>query len=225
MEIVSFLGITILVFSMPILALLKGKEWLIALVPIYLITGNVFAESFITIFGHFTSLAIPIYAATFLITDILSEHYTKSDARRAVLIGLTGQIIFIIILIIILNAPIRPEKLEAYRTTLSFLPRLITGSFIAYFFSQFWDIYIYHQIMQRTGKNKLIWLRSNASTFSSQFIDTTIFLTIAFYGRPPFQDPKTLFAFILTTWIFKVIVAAIDTPYLYLSRKIVTKKD
>lgn len=221
MELVYFISILIVAMTVPLIALTRGKEWLVALVPIYLITGNVFAESFLNIFGFLTSLAIPIYAATFLITDILSEHYGKSNARHAVFIGFMGQIIFVGMMLVVTHSPILPEKLVVYQEVFSFLPRLILGSFVAYIISQNWDIFIYHTIMNITGKEKYLWVRSNISTMSSQLIDTVIFIGIAFYGRPPFTELGSLIGFMGTTWVVKMVVAAVDTPYLYFSRRIV----
>lgn len=223
MELIYFLLILLIAMAIPLVALKLGREWLIALAPIYLITANVFAESFLPVFGYLTSLAIPIYAATFLVTDLLSEHYGKDDARRAVFAGLIGQLIFVSMMLAVINAPILSDKLAMYKNVFSFLPRLIFGSFVAYLVSQNWDIFVYHSIMKLTGKDKLLWLRNNASSMSSQLIDTIIFLTIAFYGRPPFDNLPALSVFIFTTWVVKLVVASIDTPYLYFSRIIVRR--
>ena len=126
-------------------------------------------------------------------------------------------------MVIIINSPIFSDKLEMYRSAFSVLPRLIIGSFIAYLFSQFWDIYFYNFIKNKTGENKYVWLRNNVSTMTSQLIDTIIFVTIAFYGVPPFNSFTALVNFILTTWFIKMIVASIDTPYIYLSRWLVKR--
>lgn len=224
MEVLYFLIVLIGAFSIPIVALRLGKGWLIALIPIYLITGNIFAESFLTVFGFFTSLAIPIYSATFLMTDLLSEHYGKKAAIQAVLTGLMGQIIFVCMLFVVLSAPILPDNAQAYAQALGFMKRLVPASIIAYIVSQMWDIFIYHKIMKKTA-GKFVWLRNNLSTMTSQLLDTGIFLGIAFYGRPPFQTNELLINFILVTWLFKVAVAALDTPYIYLSLRLFGRKE
>ena len=122
MEILFFLGITLFAFSIPLIALRMGKEWLITLLPIYLITANVFAESFLNIMNMLTSLAIPIYASTFLITDTLSEHFGMRDARRAVLIGFTGQLLFFMAVITMTNSPISPDKIKSLPNLLHLCP-------------------------------------------------------------------------------------------------------
>lgn len=215
---VSFFGLALIFFSIPIIVIRYGKHWLIALLPIYLITGNVFAESFITVFGTFQSLAIPIYAATFLITDTLSEHFGKEEAKKAVLVGFLGQIVFVVAMLIIVNSPILPEKLKVYKNAFSVLPRLIVGSFVAYMISQTWDIFIYHRLKKVTGGKKLF-LRNNISTITSQLLDTTIFILIAFAGREPFKSKEQIIIFILSTWAFKVAIALLDYPFILWSVK------
>lgn len=197
-------------FAIILFAFLQGKEWLTALLPIFLITANVYAESFFMLFGQLASFAIPIYAATYLITDTLSEHFGKAAARRAILIGFMGQIVFLAVTLSIARLPIFPDKAEAYSAVFGVIPRLIAGSFTAYLISQLWDIQVYHLIWNKTGHGKrLLWVRNNVSTISSQLIDTAIFVTIAFWGRL-----DNLGSFILTTWIIKLCIATLDTPFL-----------
>ena len=66
----------------------------------------------------------------------------------------------------------------------------------------------------RFPETKFIWLRNNASTMVSQLIDTTIFTLIAFGGVYP---QEVLIEIGITTYFFKWIVAALDTPFIYLA--------
>ena len=217
-----FATIALIGFAIPLFALRMGREWLIALLPIVLITGNVFAQAFVVVGGVMTSLAVPVYATTFLVTDLLAEHYGRRDALRAVWVGFMGQLVFLGILLLVLRAPVLEENAQAYSSALSTVPRLVVGSFIAYLISQNLDVRIYDTIRHLTGGKKL-WLRNNLSTMISQGIDTVVFLFIAFWGVPPFADTESWVKFVLATWLFKIAVAAIDTPFLYLSRRIVRR--
>jgi queuosine precursor transporter len=218
----AFILITLIAFTIPLFLMRYGRQFLTALIPIYLIVANTFAESFIDILGVPTSLAVPIYSAIFLITDMLSEHYGKSEARKGVWVGFVGQIFFVIMMMIIINSNILPEKQEAYQGVFNILPRLVIGSVIAYFISQFFDVFLYHIIKKKTGEKNLF-LRNNISTSLSQLVDTSIFMVIAFWGVAPFDDWKKLTAFILSTWMFKIAVALFDYPFILLSKKIYSK--
>lgn len=214
--ILFLLVITLVSFIVPFLVDKLGREYLVGLLPIFLLTGNILAESFTSIGFVITSFAIPVYAGTFLITDIISDRYGPDTAKRAVWLGFIGQIFFVVVLSIILAAPVFPDKLEGLKVTLGFMPRLIVASGIAYIVSQNLDVWIFHKIKDQTGNGKK-YLRNLGSTIVSQFVDTSIFLGIAFYGRPPTETFKTWITFVISTWLVKVIVASIDTPFFYLA--------
>ena len=92
---------------------------------------------------------------------------------------------------------------------------------IAYLLAQFVDIRIYHFWKQKT-KGRMLWLRNNFSTFTSQFIDTfTVIFLLCSFGALPWD----LFVGLLVSgFIFKVLVALIDTPLLYLGVYLFRKK-
>ena len=65
-----------------------------------------------------------------------------------------------------------------------------------------------------------IWLRNNVSTIISQFIDTVIFITIAFYGVFP---NNVVLSIIIGQWFIKILVALVDTPFVYAGVNILRK--
>jgi hypothetical protein len=97
----------------------------------------------------------------------------------------------------------------------------VLSSMLAYLFAQFIDIRIYHFWKKKT-KGRLLWLRNNFSTFTSQFIDsfTVIFLLCSFDALPW----ESFLGLLLSAFIFKVLVALIDTPLLYLGVYLFRKK-
>jgi uncharacterized integral membrane protein (TIGR00697 family) len=76
-------------------------------------------------------------------------------------------------------------------------------------------VWAFHAIRQRTG-GRLLWLRNNASTVVSQLLDSAIFCTIAFWGLFPVN---VFWEIMLSTYVIKVAVAALDTPFIYLARR------
>ena len=67
--------------------------------------------------------------------------------------------------------------------------------------------------MREITDGEYLWIRNNASTMISQSIDSTIFTTIAFYGIVTIYE---LLNMILSLWLFKVLIVALDTPFIYL---------
>jgi len=188
-----------------------GVEYPIALVAALVIMANIFANK-IVVFGPFTVPAgVIVFSMTFFITDLLSEKFGKKYAYKAVWAGFFANLIFIISLYIVISwqpAPYATEISEMFAKVLALTPRIAIAGFIAYIISQNHDVWAFH-FWKRLTKGKHLWLRNNASTISSQLIDSVIFTTIAFYGVFP------IWPLILGTWVVKIIIALIDTPFMY----------
>ena len=216
-----FILVILISFIMTLLAVKLGKEWLIVIPPVFIIIANIFAPQFISVFGLTTSLAVPVYASIFLATDIIAEHWGKKEARKVVWIAFLAQIFALIFSQIIIQAQVL-EVSQAVHESLSlvfgFTPRIVLGSMVAYVISQNWDIWVFHSLKRKT-EGRFLWLRNNASTISSQFIDSFIFIFIAFYGVLPGIVPLAL-----SVWGLKVAVALLDTPMVYLSYGLLGKK-
>ncbi len=194
-----------------------GRSWLVALPPFFLVIANIFAPQISTVFGITTGLALPLYAAIFLATDIVAEHWGKKEATKVVWLGLASQVCLVVFSQILLRADVTAfsQPLQAALQTLfAFTPRIVLGSVIAYIISQHFDVWAFHRLKHRFN-SKHLWLRNNMSTVCSQLIDSTIFITIAFYGVLP------VVPFILSVWLLKTFVAVMDTPFIYLSYRLV----
>ena len=89
--------------------------------------------------------------------------------------------------------------------------RLIAASMVAYLFAQFVDVRIFH-FWKRLTKGKHLWLRNNGSTVASQLIDTTLVVCILFVGV---WESDQIYRAILDGWLFKMLMAFIDTPIIY----------
>lgn len=213
--------IVIIISLLTVLLFIKlGKEWLMISPAILLVLANIFAPQLCTVFGITTSLALPIYAAIFLSTDIIAEHFGKKSAKKMVWIGFTAQLLMLIFSQIIMKVNViefsQPIN-QALQTIFSFTPRLVIGSMIAYLISQHYDVWIFHHLKSKF-KGKHLWLRNNFSTTTSQVLDTSIFVIIAFYGVIP-----NFLELLVGACILKIIIALIDTPFIYLSYKIIKK--
>ena len=197
-----------------------GKEWLMITPVILLVLANIFAPQLCTVFGITTSLALPIYAAIFLSTDIIAEHFGKKTARKMVWLGFASQVLMLVFSQIIIKVNViefSQQINQALQTIFSFTPRLVMGSMIAYLISQHYDVWIFH-LLKNKFKGKHIWLRNNFSTTTSQVLDTSIFVIIAFYGVIP-----NFLELLIGACFLKIIIAFIDTPFIYLSYNVIRK--
>ena len=196
-----------------------GVEYLIATVAALIVMAAIFANK-IVVFGPFTVPAgVIVFSMTFLITDILSEKWGKKYARRAVWAGFYASLILVVSTYIVANwkpAPFAVEISDMFSKVVALTPRIVFASLVAYLLSQHHDVWAFHFWKKKT-KGKYLWFRNNASTIVSQFIDSTVFITLAFYGIFP------IWPLILGQWVVKMIIAVIDTPFLYIVIKLIDR--
>ena len=163
------------------------------------------------------SVGILPYPITFLITDLISEIYGKKKANEVVVGGIFASFFAMGIIYIANAAPATdwsPVSDELFSTVFGSTAIAVLASMLAYLFAQFVDIQIYH-FWKRLTKGKHLWLRNNCSTFLSQFIDTaTVLLLLCSFGE---IDWGLFSGLLLAGFLFKVLIAALDTPFLYLS--------
>lgn len=182
-----------------------------------LIVANVISSKLVIIGGHFVvPAAVVSYAFTFLCTDIIGEIYGKEEANKTVKRGLFFQIVattLILGAIALPTAPFMKDFQITFKAVLGSSARMTIASLVAYLISQANDVFIFHKLKEiNKGKHK--WIRNNISTICSQFIDTSIFITIAFYGQVP-----NLFVVIYSQFLVKVVLALLDTPFFYFFTK------
>lgn len=162
------------------------------------------------------SVGILPYPITFLITDLISEIYGKIAANRVVTAGIFASFFSMGILLIADYVPAMessPVDNATFTQVFSLSPLAVLASMIAYLLAQFVDIRIYH-FWKKLTDGKMLWLRNNFSTFASQFLDTfSVVCLLSVFGVLPWD---LFFGLVLSGFIFKVIVALLDTPILYL---------
>ena len=161
------------------------------------------------------SVGILPYPITFLITDLISEIYGKKKAKDVVITGIFASFFSIILLLIseavpaVENSPISDEE---FKKVFSVSSIAVFASMLAYLIAQLVDIRIYH-FWKKLTKGKLLWLRNNFSTFSSQFIDSSLVIGLLCFFDILSWD--LFWGLVLSAFIFKVLVALFDTPFLY----------
>lgn len=210
----AYLGAVLLFYK------LFGKAGLFAFSIFGTILGNIAVCKNVDIFGIATTSGNVLYASTFLITDILSERYGKSEARKAVIYSFSVMLLWLLGTQLILAFTPNDSDFvnESLKVIFGLVPRITIASLAGYITSQSIDVALYHFIWKKTGNDQsFLWLRNNGSTLISQAVDTVIFVTIAFAGT---YSTEVFFSILLTTYLFKAIVAILDTPFMYLSRRI-----
>ena len=176
----------------------------------------------VKIFGYQlnASVAIFVIPLIFTINDIITEVLGRERARSVIRSGLFVIFLILLFSLIATNLPpsMRFQNSEsAYDTIFGLSARIAAASLTAFALAEFLDVFIFAKIREKFGK-KALWFRNNASNFVSQFVDTSVFMVLAFYAFDKSFDSNIgfLFSLILPYWLLKCFMSVIETPFVYL---------
>lgn len=162
------------------------------------------------------SVGIFAYPLTFLMTDVIAEVWGKKKSKQVMYAALVAQIFILGLTFIAIALPPagRYTLNNEYTAVFQGSIRMIVASLIAFLLAQTHDIWAF-EFWKKKTKGKMLWLRNNLSTMVSQGIDTIVFMFIAFYGINDKFTAAFIMQLVFTYWLFKVVIAAIDTPFVY----------
>lgn len=154
-----------------------------------------------------------IFPLSYIFGDILTEVYGYARARRVIWIGFALNILMVITFWLVGKLPPAMDWAgqDAFNTILGVVPRIVLGSLVAYLFGEFVNSYILAKLKVMTA-GKYLWLRTIGSTIFGQFMDTTIFLAIAFAGILPWNLLVTIW---VSNYIFKIGTEVLLLPVTY----------
>lgn len=158
-------------------------------------------------------IAFPL---TFIVTDVMNEYYGKRGIRFVTFVGMAMIAFEFLLLKVAMEVPVDPSSpvsQAAFVEVFGNSTRVIVGSLIAYLLGQLADITLFHWLRTLT-EGRYLWLRATGSTFGSQFIDTFIVLSVAFFGELSFQE---IVAITLFNYGYKFVIAIAITPIIYLA--------
>ena len=174
------------------------------------------------------ALGTILFASTFLCTDILSEYYGKEKARTNILIGFCAFLFMT--LLMVLTIGFKPSEGDWVQESLSnvFTPmtRFFIASMIAYLISQYFDVWFFSYLKKITSE-KYLWLRNNLSTIVSSLVDNTVFSIFAWIllNPEPVSIYNVIMIYIFGTYLLRILIALLDTPFIYIVRFFIKKTD
>lgn len=178
--------------------------------------------AFFTVFGFETSISIAIFVMPllFTLTDVVVEVYGRERARSMVFSGMFIVILLTAFTVFATALPAAPRSQwleESFDTVFTTSLRFAAAAIAAYAASELMDIAIFNRL-RKSMHGRALWFRNNVSNFISQFIDSTVFVVIAFYSfQLSFADNFTfLMGIILPYWGVRCLLSVFETPLVYL---------
>ncbi len=154
-----------------------------------------------------------LFPLAYIFGDVLTEVYGYNRARRVIWIGFGMNLLMVLTFWVVGSLPADAMwgMQESYNNILGVVPRIVAGSLAAYLVGEFVNSYILAR-MKVKSKGEKFWARALGSTVVGQFLDTTIFLVIAFAGVLPWELIGIIW---VTNYIFKIAVEVLLLPVTY----------
>lgn len=186
-----------------------------------LVASNLIFQKFFhwSPFGLYTfelSVGILPYPITFIVTDLVSEIYGKRRANQMVFVGFVASLFTLLIVVVADTASATswsPISDQTFSEVFGFTYVAVGASMTAYLLAQLVDVQLFH-FWKKMTKGKHLWLRNNASTFTSQLVDTLVILLILCSLNVIAWERFT--GLLINGFLFKVLIAIADTPIVYL---------
>ena len=185
--------------------------------------------------GETLTSGILTYPLTFLLTDLVSEIWGKRRANLMVIFGFVMSLMMLGVLQMAVHLSPSPywtqsgfgledpsQMQNAFEAVFANPGVLLGASMCAYLVAQLFDVRLYH-FWWRVTKGGHMWLRNNGSTAISQMVDTIIVNGIflhfgAGFGPENGWDFERIAHVIVMVYLFKLMLALLDTPLIYLGR-------
>ena len=196
----------------------KNTRKIVIALALYL--GSLFASNTVGLkimpffFGLHVSVAVFFFPFVFLTTDVIGEVYGKRMARLFVLAGFITTVLFVLYSFLSLALPWAAAGEwvhSSYDTVFGISLRIAIASVFAFVIGEYQDVISFFFFRKLWG-DRYFWLRSTLSNVWSQFLDSVIFMVIAFYG---IYENHLLLSLIISWWLFKVAAGILYTPLSY----------
>jgi len=188
-------------------------ETFIVIFVVILLISNLVGAKIIAVGSMRFGGAQILFPFTYIFGDVFTEVYGYAGSRRAIWLGFFASILMALICAAIVALPPAPEFTEqhAYQVVLGVVPRMVAASLIAYLCGEFVNSFTLAK-MKILTRGRHLWTRTVGSTVTGQFVDSIVFMFIAFLGK---ESLATIFTLIWSGYLFKVVYEVAMTPLTY----------
>jgi queuosine precursor transporter len=175
------------------------------------------AEVTLPLLGTVTfGAGVLFFPVSYIFGDVLTEVYGYGRDRRVIWAGF-GALIFASLMSVVVLAlkPASDPFNTAYQAHLDAVfgntPRIMAGSMIAFWCGSFANSYVMAKMKVRM-EGRQLWMRTIGSTVCGEFVDSSLFYVIAFYGIWP---NRQLLSVIVAQYFLKTGWEVVMTPVTY----------
>lgn len=193
-----------------------GKNGVLVWIGLASVLANIVQAKNAELLFMYAGIGHVLFSSTFLATDILNECYGQKEAKKGVLIGLFGNIVYLVTMIIALRYD--PSPIDVMNDHMQFMfglnIRITLSSMLWYLISNFGDVWLYNKIKKLTN-GKYMWLRNNVSTILFNCAENFGFAFCAFGG---IYTVSEILSIAVASTAIEALVGICDTPFLYIAK-------
>lgn len=180
---------------------------------VVLLLSNTVAVKAMRLGPWVTDGATLLFPISYIFGDVLTEVYGYARSRRVIWAGFAANAFMAAVYAVVGWLPAAPDWTgqEAYTAILGQAPRIVLASLLAFWAGEFCNSYVLARLKVLT-QGRWLWTRTFGSTIVGQAIDTTIFVTIVFWGVLPAAGIWEIIRF---GFVFKVAYETLATPLTY----------
>lgn len=156
------------------------------------------------------------FPVSYIFGDVLTEVYGYGRDRRVIWAGFGALAFASLMSTVVLalkpaadpfNAEYQTHLLAVFGNT----PRIMAGSMLAFWAGSFVNSYVMAKMKVRS-EGKHLWMRTIGSTICGEFVDSSLFYVIAFYG---IWSNQQLVQVIIAQYVLKTGWEVVMTPVTY----------
>lgn len=178
-----------------------------------LILSNILAAKMVQIGPFVFDGGTLLFPLSYIFGDCLTEVYGYKSSRKVIW---TGFAMIILMAINIWITGILPAEKswafqESYNNVLMMVPRIVLASLCGFFAGEFSNSFVLSKMKVLTN-GKYLWMRTIGSTVVGEFVDSILFVAIAFLGLYPLS---VLVVMAISNYLFKTFIEVVFTPITY----------
>ncbi len=216
MNTVIFIGQTLFLSIISLIALRMGVQAATAYAAVLTLLANLFVQKQIVLFGLEATASDALAIGITLTLNLMQEFYGRKAARNGLIASfLCAGVYAFLTLFHLKYQPSPSDSLNVhFIALLAAAPRIIGASLISFLISGFLDYYLF-QIFKKIFRSRFLFFRNYGSIALSQAVDTLLFSFLGLYGLV-----SHLGQIIVVSYAIKSVALLLTSPAVWFSKKL-----
>ena len=182
-----------------------------------IVLANIAAAKQLQFFSWNMPAGVLVFPISYIVSDVMVEVYGFKTFKNVIFLGFAMNLLAVLIFTVanVWSAPIWFEGAEAFDFVVSSTPRLLVAGLSAYLLGSWVNGIIMSKMKlsaYKNGTTEGFKLRAVVSTLAGEFVDSMIFIPIAFLGVLPLEQiPSMIIVQVLFKTLYEIIILPVTS--------------